>query len=208
MKVAEYLSGFPKDTNYLTLPQHESWIKTKRSEVTGMEYQFNDIELIEDLLDYCFAQWHYTIENKEITQDKSGVCVTIQIKLFVSIIAPFAATSLVYDKNPSFFCGIASEWATSLKSLPLITPKCASMAFKNAARKIGRLFGKDLNRYLENNDLPVVHLEKQDKKSTAANLITAIKGCTTTDQLLTYQIVAKANEEAWAVYQTKLSELI
>ena len=82
------------------------------------------------------------------------------------------------------------------------------MAFKNAARKIGRLFGKDLNRFLENNDLPVINIEKQDKKSTAANLINAIKGCTTTDQLLTYQIVAKANEEAWAVYQTKLSELI
>lgn len=194
MKVAEYLSGFPKDTNYLTLPQHESWIKSKRSEVTGMEYQFNDIELIEDLLDYCFAEWYYTIESKEITQDKSGVCVTIQI-------------DLVYDKGKSVN-GIASEWAPSLKSLPLITPKCASMAFKNAARKIGRLFGKDLNRYLENNDLPVLHVEKQDKKSTASNLITAIKGCTTTDQLLTYQIVAKADEQAWAAYQTKLSELL
>lgn len=195
MKVADYLNQFPKDTNYLTLPQHESWIKTKRSDVTGMEYQFNDIELVEELLDFVFQRWHYKIWSKEITQDKTGVTVTIQIELFVS----------GYSYG---YVGIASEWAPSLKSLPLITPKCASMAFKNAARKIGRLFGKDLNRFLENNDLPVVNIEKQDKKSTAANLINAINGCTTTDQLLTYQMVAKANEEAWAVYQTKLSELI
>lgn len=195
MKVADYLNQFPKDTNYLTLPQHESWIKTKRSDVTGMEYQFNDIELVEELLDFVFQSWHYKIWSKEITQDKTGVAVTIQIELFVS----------GYSYG---YVGIASEWTPSLKSLPLITPKCASMAFKNAARKIGRLFGKDLNRFLENNDLPVVNIEKQDKKSTAANLINAINGCTTTDQLLTYQMVAKANEEAWAVYQTKLSELL
>lgn len=200
MKVADYLNKFPKDTKYLTLPQHESWVKTKRSEITGTEYQYNDIELIEDLMDYFFVEWRYNIIRTDIMQDKSGVSVTIQIELIASIIQ--------FDKYPKIFVGIASEWAPSLKSLPLITPKCASMAFKNAARKIGRLFGKDLNRFLENNDLPVVNIEKQDKKSTAANLINAIKGCTTTDQLLTYQIVAKANEEAWAVYQTKLSELI
>lgn len=200
MKVADYLNQFPKDTKYLTLPQHESWVKTKRSEITGTEYQYNDIELIEDLMDYFFVEWRYNIIRTDIMQDKSGVSVTIQIELIASIIQ--------FDKYPKIFVGIASEWAPSLKSLPLITPKCASMAFKNAARKIGRLFGKDLNRFLENNDLPVVNIEKQDKKSTAANLINAIKGCATTDQLLTYQIVAKANEEAWAVYQTKLSELI
>lgn len=200
MKVADYLNKFPKDTKYLTLPQHESWVKTKRSEITGTEYQYNDIELIEDLMDYFFVEWRYNIIRTDIMQDKSGVSVTIQIELIASIIQ--------FDKYPKIFVGIASEWAPSLKSLPLITPKCASMAFKNAARKIGRLFGKDLNRFLENNDLPVVNIEKQDKKSTAANLINAIKACTTTDQLLTYQIVAKANEEAWAVYQTKLSELL
>lgn len=200
MKVADYLNKFPKDTKYLTLPQHESWVKTKRSEITGTEYQYNDIELIEDLMDYFFVEWRYNIIRTDIMQDKSGVSVTIQIELIASIIQ--------FDKYPKIFVGIASEWAPSLKSLPLITPKCASMAFKNAARKIGRLFGKDLNRFLENNDLPVVNIEKQDKKSTAANVINAIKGCTTTDQLLTYQIVAKANEEAWAVYQTKLSELL
>lgn len=200
MKVADYLNKFPKDTNYLTLPQHESWVKTKRSEITGTEYQYNDIELIEDLMDYFFVEWRYNIIRTDIMQDKSGVSVTIQIELIASVIQ--------FDKYPKIFVGIASEWAPSLKSLPLITPKCASMAFKNAARKIGRLFGKDLNRFLENNDLPVVNIEKQDKKSTAANLINAINGCTTTDQLLTYQIVAKADEQAWAVYQTKLSELI
>jgi hypothetical protein len=200
MKVADYLNQFPKDTNYLTLPQHESWVKTNRSDITGTEYQYNDIELIEDLMDYFFVEWRYNIIRTDIMQDKSGVSVTIQIELIASVIQ--------FDKYPKTFVGIASEWAPSLKSLPLITPKCASMAFKNAARKIGRLFGKDLNRFLENNDLPVVNIEKQDKKSTAANLINAINGCTTTDQLLTYQMVAKANEEAWAVYQTKLSELI
>jgi hypothetical protein len=194
MNVADYLKQFPSGTNYLTLPQHESWIKTKRSDVTGMEYQYNEIELVEELMEH-FQKWSYNIVSKEITQDKTGVAVTIQVELTITA-----------HNGVGSFVGIASEWAPSLKSLPLITPKCASMAFKNAARKIGRLFGKDLNRGLENNELPVVQVE--DKSSTTANLIKAIKSCKTTEQLLTYQIVAKHNAEAWDEYQSKFSELI
>jgi hypothetical protein len=78
MTVQEYarnLIGFG-----INSPQHKDWIKTKKSEVTGTEYQFNDIELIEDLMDYFF-QWNYRIVDTKIVSDKVGFSVTVTVEL-------------------------------------------------------------------------------------------------------------------------------
>lgn len=203
MNIVDYINSFPSNTNCLTLPQHESWIKSKKSEVTATEYQFNDIELIEDLMDYFFTEWKYEIVDTKIVSDKVGFSVTVTVKLQY-----VGSPNVFYSEFFGSKYGIASEYAANTKQLTLVTPKAASMAFKNAAKKIGRIFGKDLNRGLENNELPVINLEKQDKKSTTQNLIDSINSCVTTDQLVTYQILAKSNPDTWAIYQQKAKELI
>ena len=195
MTVQEYASnliGFG-----INSPQHKDWIKTKRSEVTGTEYQFNDIELIEDLMDYFF-QWNYRIVDTKIVSDKVGFSVTVTVEL------------LYWKKVTEQYAvyGIASEYAANTKQLTLITPKAASMAFKNAAKKIGKVFGKDLNRGIENNELPVVQVEKESKKTTKEKILEQIGKCTTADELETYKLLCMSDVELKNAYQEKLHLII
>ncbi len=195
MTVQEYarnLIGFG-----INSPQHKDWIKTKKSEVTGTEYQFNDIELIEDLMDYFF-QWNYRIVDTKIVSDKVGFSVTITVEL------------LYWKKVTEQYAvyGIASEYAANTKQLTLITPKAASMAFKNAAKKIGKVFGKDLNRGIENNELPVVQVEKESKKTTKEKVLEQISKCTTADELETYKLLCMSDVELKSAYQEKLHSII
>ena len=195
MTVQEYarnLIGFG-----INSPQHKDWIKTKRSEVTGTEYQFNDIELIEDLMDYFF-QWNYRIVDTKIVSDKVGFSVTVTVEL------------LYWKKVTEQYAvyGIASEYAANTKQLTLITPKAASMAFKNAAKKIGKVFGKDLNRGIENNELPVVQVEKESKKTTKEKILEQIGKCTAADELETYKLLCMSDVELKNAYQEKLHSII
>ena len=190
MNVQEYASsliGFG-----ITSPQHKDWIKTKKSEVTGTEYQFNDIELIEDLMDYFF-QWNYRIVDTKIVSDKVGFSVTVTVEL------------LYWKKVTEQYAvyGIASEYAANTKQLTLITPKAASMAFKNAAKKIGKVFGKDLNRGIENNELPVIQVEKESKKTTKEKILEQIGKCTTIDELETYKLLCLSDVDLKTAYQDK-----
>jgi hypothetical protein len=191
MTVQEYarnLIGFG-----INSPQHKDWIKTKRSEVTGTEYQFNDIELIEDLMDYFF-QWNYRIVDTKIVSDKVGFSVTVTVEL------------LYWKKVTEQYAvyGIASEYAANTKQLTLITPKAASMAFKNAAKKIGKVFGKDLNRGIENNELPVVQVEKESKKTTKEKVLEQIGKCTTVDELETYKLLCLSDADLKSAYHEKI----
>jgi hypothetical protein len=191
MTVQEYASnliGFG-----INSPQHKDWIKTKRSEVTGTEYQFNDIELIEDLMDYFF-QWNYRIVDTKIVSDKVGFSVTVTVEL------------LYWKKVTEQYAvyGIASEYAANTKQLTLITPKAASMAFKNAAKKIGKVFGKDLNRGIENNELPVVQVEKESKKTTKEKVLEQIGKCTTVDELETYKLLCLSDADLKSAYHEKI----
>jgi hypothetical protein len=191
MTVQEYASnliGFG-----INSPQHKDWIKTKKSEVTGTEYQFNDIELIEDLMDYFF-QWNYRIVDTKIVSDKVGFSVTVTVEL------------LYWKKVTEQYAvyGIASEYAANTKQLTLITPKAASMAFKNAAKKIGKVFGKDLNRGIENNELPVVQVEKESKKTTKEKILEQISKCTTVDELETYKLLCLSDADLKSAYHEKI----
>jgi hypothetical protein len=201
MTVQEYASnliGFG-----INSPQHKDWIKTKKSEVTGTEYQFNDIELIEDLMDYFF-QWYYRIVDTKIVSDKVGFSVTVTVEL----------SYLKKATEPQNFCkssavyGIASEYAANTKQLTLITPKAASMAFKNAAKKIGKVFGKDLNRGIENNELPVVQVEKESKKTTKEKILEQISKCTTADELETYKLLCMSDVDLKGAYHEKFHLII
>lgn len=191
MTVQEYannLIGFG-----INSPQHKEWIKTKKSEVTGTEYQFNDIELIEDLMDYFF-QWNYRIVDTKIVSDKVGFSVTVTVEL------------LYWKKVTEQYAvyGIASEYAANTKQLTLITPKAASMAFKNAAKKIGKVFGKDLNRGIENNELPVIQVEKESKKTTKEKILEQISKCTTIDELETYKLLCLSDADLKSAYHEKI----
>jgi hypothetical protein len=148
-------------------------------------------------MDYFF-QWNYRIVDTKIVSDKVGFSVTVTVEL------------LYWKKVTEQYAvyGIASEYAANTKQLTLITPKAASMAFKNAAKKIGKVFGKDLNRGIENNELPVVQVEKESKKTTKEKVLEQISKCTTADELETYKLLCMSDVELKSAYQEKLHSII
>ena len=82
------------------------------------------------------------------------------------------------------------------------------MAFKNAAKKIGKVFGKDLNRGIENNELPVVQVEKESKKTTKEKILEQIGKCTTTDELETYKLLCLSDVDLKGAYHEKLKKIV
>lgn len=177
------------------LEQPKEWIKIKKSVINDSQYEYNDIELIEALMDRMFSEWHYEIIfNPIIVQDKTGISVTVTIKLYYG-------TGI----EESIKTGVATEYITSMKMLPLATPKAASMAFKNAARKIGKLFGNSLNRGLDEAILPEVQIEKETPDRAEQRYKILIDDCKTKEELKTYQFVVPANLKDY--YNQKMKSL-
>jgi len=197
----EYLESVKLSKDPFNQPQLPEWIKTKKSEVTGEEYQYNDIELIEDILSF-FGDWKYEIKETHFVQDKFGISVTVEVRLTLS----WSKTPDNWVPDLLLFFGIASEFAPNTKYLTLATPKAASMAFKNAAKKIGTLVGKDLNRGIENNELPSVFVEKEPKQTTQQRVISQIANCKTTDELESYKLLSNSDEVIKKAYTEKYTE--
>lgn len=196
----EYLESVKKNKYPFNEPQLPEWIKTKKSEVTGEEYQYNDIELIEDILSFL-GMWRYDIKQTHFVQDKFGICVTVEVILHYTT----NANSPIFT---DISYGIASEFAPSTKYLTLATPKAASMAFKNAAKKIGRLLGKDLNRGIENNELPSVVIEKVSKQTTQERVIEQISKCKNITELESFKLLSNSDEVIKKAYTDKYTEFI
>lgn len=143
-------------TNHKQKPE---WIKKKKSIIGENNYEYNDIEVIESVLTGVFEDWYYDFMFAPvITTDKNGgASVTVTVKLYG-----------MFPRELNYSCrvGIATEYVSSIKLLQLATPKAASMAMKNAAKKFGELFGASLNRGIEDAELPSVQLEKTSRSDS------------------------------------------
>lgn len=177
------------------IEQPKEWIKTKKSVSNETEYEFNEVELIENLCDKVFDDWHYEIIfSPVIFQDKNGVSVTQTVKLF------YSSGGKEYVQT-----GAATEYVNSMKLLSLATPKCSTMAFKNACRKVGKLFGGGLNRGTEEADLPTVVIEKESPDRAEQRYKLLIDDCNTIAELKTYQFVIPKSLKDY--YEQKLQTL-
>lgn len=159
--IVQYAFALRKDHDlkFITSQKQKGeWVKKQKSILGENSYEYNEIEVIESLLTGVFDEWYYDFMFAPvINQDKNGgASVTVTIKLYCA-----------YWENTSYIArvGIATEYVSSVKMLQLATPKAASMALKNAAKKLGELFGASLNRGLEDSELPTVQVEKTDKLS-------------------------------------------
>lgn len=144
-----------KFSKLLNSPQPKDWIIIKKSKNKKGEFQQNPIELIEAIMFRIFKFYHYDIMDIVSNQFQGKFAMTVSIQLFYDY--PFAD---VFAKRQS---GVATVVASSIEMLELATPKAASMAFKNASRKIGKLLGKDLNREIENEDLETIQVDNKPK---------------------------------------------
>jgi hypothetical protein len=175
------------------------WVKLKKSVINETDYQYNDIELIEGLMDRMFKDWYYEIKHQPVVnQDKNGgFAVTVSIELFYLL----KGGETSYIKKS----GISTEYVSSIKMLPLATPKASSMAFKNAAKKIGKLFGNSLNRNIEEAVLLDIQIEKEAPDRMEKRYKMLIDDSKSIDELMTYQFVIPSSLKDY--YQNKKNNL-
>lgn len=125
-------------------PQPVEWIKEGDSELLGGKYYWNEIGLIEALMNECFTVWKTNIISNHIHQDKAMFCST---------------TIVSVNYGVGTCTGIATTFAPSIKHLSLATPLSKSEAKKNAIKEIGEFFGRQLNRM--DNSLPIIQISKE-----------------------------------------------
>lgn len=201
-EIVQYATALRKNNDLkfvLNQKQKGEWIKKQKSILGENSYEFNDIEVVESLLTGVYDSWFYDFMFAPvITQDKNGgASVTVTVKLFVFDIEDTQYTTRV---------GIATEYVSSIKMLQLATPKAATMALKNAAKKLGELFGSSLNRGLEDSELPTVQVEKITPSSREESYTIVLKEAKTKAEVESckYMLITPALK---ALYAKKLKTL-
>lgn len=127
----------------LNQPPKESWIK---QHPIAKNVKYIPIERIEYLLTSIFIKWHVEVKSVQLVANSVVVIVRLHYMNPVTNEMEYqdgiGASPLQTDKGAS-----ATDW-TQIKSDAVMksAPAAESFAVKDAAEKIGNLFGKDLNR--------------------------------------------------------------
>ncbi|MHB8410309.1 MAG: Rad52/Rad22 family DNA repair protein [Acidiferrobacterales bacterium] len=127
----------------LNQPPPEKWIKT----LPNTSVKYLPIERVEFLLTKIFTNW--SVEVKSVQVIANSVCVCI--RLFYQ--NPLDTTKTLWQDGLAAFPmqtdkGAGATDISKLKNnaVQLAAPAAETDAIKDAAHKIGRIFGKDLNR--------------------------------------------------------------
>ena len=133
----------------LNVPQAPEWIKKGKSEFfADREYEYNEIELLEGIFSLICFDWKVNFRPPIIVQDKGFFAVTTNLTLGIQVWE--GDYHLPYE-------GIATVYAQSIRHLTLATPKSVTDAIKNAAKRMGPLTGRNLNRGIE--DIQVIQTD-------------------------------------------------
>lgn len=135
------------ELNYLVNQKPKpDWIKKTDKRVFGKELPYIPIERIEFLLTAIFKRWRVNIKNTQMLAN--SVVVTVKLEYQDPVTGEWmyqdgvGASPMQTDKDAS-----ATDWERiKTSSVMKAAPAAESFAIKDAAEKIGRLFGKDLRR--------------------------------------------------------------
>lgn len=127
----------------LNQPPPDSWIK-KHPLASGVKYI--PIERIEYLLTRLFIRWHVEVKNIQTIANSIVVVIRLhyQDRLSDQMLWQdgIGAAPIQTDKGAG-----AMDWnATKNDAVMKAAPAAESYAIKDAAEKIGKIFGKDINR--------------------------------------------------------------
>lgn len=156
----------------LNCPPPKEWIKNHpiaKKEVivngikTKVPVQYLPIERVESLLTIIFIRWHSEI--RQIQTVANSVVVTVRL-FYQDVLSDAelwqdgaAAAPIQTDQGAG-----AMEWdKTKNDAVMKAVPAAESYAIKDAAEKIGKIFGKDLNRADQILYDDLASLPKQDK---------------------------------------------
>ena len=139
----------------LNCPPSKNWTKdhpiakkeiVKNGVKTKVPIQYLPIERVEALLTVLFIRWHVEIRQVQVIANS----VVVTVRLFYQDVLSDAelwqdgvgAAPIQTDQGAG-----AMDWnATKTDAVMKAVPAAESYAVKDAAEKIGKIFGKDLNR--------------------------------------------------------------
>ena len=121
----------------------KEWLK-EINYLDGKKGMYIPIDKIEELLDLIADSWH--TEVKHTTLINHSVTVIVRVTMVIG--------DKVYYQE-----GGATEVATNTNPIQTIFPKAISMAVKNACKRWGRIFGRDVERQV---DAVIVDVPKSD----------------------------------------------
>jgi hypothetical protein len=85
------------------------------------------------------------------------------------------------------------------------SPRLEAMILLSCAKKLGRIFGRDLNRTKDDAPLPVAKIERTDPTTEEKRMQILIEECNDINELETYKLVIPQNLKKQ--YQSKLKQL-
>lgn len=159
-------------------PPPQEWLVSFPSLLNSEEsYYTIPIQILEQSMYRIYGDWRIkNIYTPEITHEKGKVAVTVTITVWYKKL----------DQSDGYLQGVASEYASGIHLLPLLTAKTIASAKKNAFKQLGAFFGGELNRTLDE-----IQFEYQDEKpenpttKRAKALIDAAKDLTALGEIKT-----------------------
>lgn len=168
------LAGKHNDLNKLLNCQPKpEWIKQNKF---ANNSNYMPVGIIEYLLTSIFIKWR--LEVKEVVVMANSVVATVRLHVLDPITGEWdwqdgvGASPIQTAKGAS-----ATDFAqVNTSAVQMAAPAAETYAFKDAAEKFGRLFGKDLNRneIINYSDMLNSKLQKQDKVQVPEDLIEII----------------------------------
>lgn len=170
----------------------------------GDTYKALPIDLMEAAMRRIFGSAGIeTINQPTIVSDKGKFAVTVVVSYYYNAFE-FKSFSKTID-------GIATVSCNDISLLELASPKASTMAVKNAIKQLGGLFGKYLNRPVEDVEFPGEEQEiKLTPEEMAVEIAQKLMSSRSYEDLKTYRLLVydkKMPLELQNIYEKKLREL-
>ena len=150
----------------LNMPPAEGWLK---SHPTAKNVKYIPIERVEWLLTKIFIKWWVNIRQVQVIANSVVVTVRLNYKDVLTDEVLYqdgiGAAPIQTDKGAG-----AMDWnATKNDAVMKAAPAAESYAVKDAAEKIGKIFGKDMNRADKIVYSDLAHMPKKDNLEDLTN---------------------------------------
>jgi hypothetical protein len=166
----------------LNSPPKPEWVKVHP---VGKQ-NYLPIEVVEYLLTMIYGTWNVEIKKTEILANSIAVTVRLHLKNPITGEAEFqdgvGAMPIQIKKDSG---GAIDFQNMNSNAIQLGLPAAESYAIKDAAEKLGKIFGKDINRKNSLNYIDRIHaqLASMSESNLAKDILEKIEKCITQEQL-------------------------
>ncbi len=166
----------------LNSPPKKEWVKVHPI----AKQNYLPIEIVEYLLTMIYGTWNVEIKKTEILANSIAVTVRLHLKNPLTGEPEFqdgvGAMPIQIKKDSG---GAIDFQNMNSNAIQLGLPAAESYAIKDAAEKLGKIFGKDINRKNSVNYVDRIHatLASMSESNLAKDILDKIEKCTTEEQL-------------------------